>query len=791
MPATTCSSRSTARPRASSCWSTRLPTRPVVEHDGTSVDVDLPRRDDARRGDAPYRWRRATGRVEQMCGGGALELRGVDFSYGKVQVLFGIDLAVQPGETVALLGSNGAGKSTLLRVISGSASATAASRAAPGRPITRRRPSSASGSASCTERRRGDVPAAHGRRELRAGAYQYGRREARRRVDRSARTVPDAAPNAVETRAADLSGGNSTCSRLRWHSSTIPRCCSSTSSRSDSRRSSCNRSSTSIRDAQGRGHDHDHRRTVARHRARHRRPRGVHGEGRRPFRGHRAATRGTRRPGSRRVPRATECDRRARVRRPEAGRVHGCCARHDLRRARGRDHPDLPVDSRHQLRDRRDGRTRRPRSSPASSSTGTSLLVAFAACVASAASSAGSIDRSSSGACSTRHGSIAARRDDRRRPAAAVRPGGAPGTALSPTFPTPDHRRWTIGGVMVRGEHVLILVVVPLLTGRARVLPQPHQVRHRGAGRGRERRRRPSRRHQREAHVDAGVGARRGPGRDRDDLCRRRSRRTTSGDIVHTRPGPARARPGRGGHRPDGLARRRARRRRRRSASARQCCSTIARTITASSTSRCSSSCSSRSFRSPEGARRKKCSRRWSFAPARAPGPALAGARVVGAAASAARRSVAALIVALLPARRRPRRIATGTVESSPALRDRRALADGPYWLVGPALARPVRVRRSRRDDDRSARHPGVGFVPALAAAASVGGVAAIVVGAPALRIPGLFLAVDDARVRGCHGLLAALADRSSCTATPSSRCPVPSSAACRSHRSAPTTCSA
>jgi ABC-type branched-subunit amino acid transport system ATPase component/sugar phosphate permease len=49
----------------------------------------------------------------------AIQVRNLDFSYGPVQVLFGVDLDVLPGETVALLGTNGAGKSTLLRVISG------------------------------------------------------------------------------------------------------------------------------------------------------------------------------------------------------------------------------------------------------------------------------------------------------------------------------------------------------------------------------------------------------------------------------------------------------------------------------------------------------------------------------------------------------------------------------------------------------------------------------------------------------------------------------------------------
>jgi len=48
-----------------------------------------------------------------------LSCRGVDVSYGPVQVLFEVDFDVTEGELVALLGTNGAGKSTLLKGVCG------------------------------------------------------------------------------------------------------------------------------------------------------------------------------------------------------------------------------------------------------------------------------------------------------------------------------------------------------------------------------------------------------------------------------------------------------------------------------------------------------------------------------------------------------------------------------------------------------------------------------------------------------------------------------------------------
>ena len=48
-----------------------------------------------------------------------LEVRGLDVHYGDLQALFGVDVIVDVGDTLAVIGANGAGKSTLLRTIAG------------------------------------------------------------------------------------------------------------------------------------------------------------------------------------------------------------------------------------------------------------------------------------------------------------------------------------------------------------------------------------------------------------------------------------------------------------------------------------------------------------------------------------------------------------------------------------------------------------------------------------------------------------------------------------------------
>ena len=56
-----------------------------------------------------------------------LTVRDLCAGYGETEVLRGIDLSVEAGEIVAVLGSNGVGKSTLNRTLSGVVRARAGS----------------------------------------------------------------------------------------------------------------------------------------------------------------------------------------------------------------------------------------------------------------------------------------------------------------------------------------------------------------------------------------------------------------------------------------------------------------------------------------------------------------------------------------------------------------------------------------------------------------------------------------------------------------------------------------
>ncbi|MGB3864453.1 MAG: ABC transporter ATP-binding protein [Xanthobacteraceae bacterium] len=75
-----------------------------------------------------------------MSGQDVIRVEGLDVYYGTSQILFGVDLSVAPGETMALLGRNGAGKSTTMKAIAGLAPARRGRVILRGRTVTRMKP---------------------------------------------------------------------------------------------------------------------------------------------------------------------------------------------------------------------------------------------------------------------------------------------------------------------------------------------------------------------------------------------------------------------------------------------------------------------------------------------------------------------------------------------------------------------------------------------------------------------------------------------------------------------------
>lgn len=83
-------------------------------------------------------------------------VKGLESGYGDIQVLWGVDVHVEQGEIVCLVGSNGAGKTTLLRTISGLVPIKSGSIVMSGQDITKAGPQAvlASGIAHVPEGRR-------------------------------------------------------------------------------------------------------------------------------------------------------------------------------------------------------------------------------------------------------------------------------------------------------------------------------------------------------------------------------------------------------------------------------------------------------------------------------------------------------------------------------------------------------------------------------------------------------------------------------------------------------------
>ncbi|HZJ27654.1 MAG TPA: ATP-binding protein [Acidimicrobiia bacterium] len=136
-----------------------------------------------------------------------IQVRNLDFSYGKVQVLFDVSFDVHRGETLALLGTNGAGKSTLLRVISGLGVASRGVVRLNGRTVTYADPE--------LRVRVGIIQLIGGgatflpmtvTENLRTAGYLYSRDELRSRIDNVLELFP-MLQDRLDVPARELSGG--------------------------------------------------------------------------------------------------------------------------------------------------------------------------------------------------------------------------------------------------------------------------------------------------------------------------------------------------------------------------------------------------------------------------------------------------------------------------------------------------------------------------------------------------------------------------------------------------------
>ncbi|WP_160003916.1 ABC transporter ATP-binding protein [Rhizobium sp. 18055] len=71
-------------------------------------------------------------------------VKNIQSGYGRIPILFGIDLSIAEGEFVGILGHNGMGKSTLLRTLMGHIPATAGTITFAGTDVTRASPAARS-----------------------------------------------------------------------------------------------------------------------------------------------------------------------------------------------------------------------------------------------------------------------------------------------------------------------------------------------------------------------------------------------------------------------------------------------------------------------------------------------------------------------------------------------------------------------------------------------------------------------------------------------------------------------
>jgi len=136
-----------------------------------------------------------------------LSVQGLCAGYGETEVLRGVDLSVEAGEIVAVLGSNGVGKSTFNRALSGVVQARAGSIHFDGAAIERAKPAQivARGLIHVPEGRR-IFPNLSVRENLDLGSYRRGKARRAENRERVFATFPRLFERQSQ-RAGTLSGG--------------------------------------------------------------------------------------------------------------------------------------------------------------------------------------------------------------------------------------------------------------------------------------------------------------------------------------------------------------------------------------------------------------------------------------------------------------------------------------------------------------------------------------------------------------------------------------------------------
>ena len=139
-----------------------------------------------------------------------LRVSGLEAGYGQVQVLRGIDFAVDEGEVAVILGANGAGKTTTLRVLSGmipSRGSLLFTTPAGEQSIAGRRPEQLVGlGIAHVPQGRGTITDLTVEENLRLGAYVRKDAEVRADIDKWFTIFPRLADRRDQT-AGSMSGG--------------------------------------------------------------------------------------------------------------------------------------------------------------------------------------------------------------------------------------------------------------------------------------------------------------------------------------------------------------------------------------------------------------------------------------------------------------------------------------------------------------------------------------------------------------------------------------------------------